>query len=75
MSGEVNRNKENDAPSMDNLGGMTEGTDAPKKLAATAGAVPAGKGGTNPLHPAVANETPESSAALPEADSETGGEG
>ena len=53
MSDEVNRDEENAALSKDDLGDATEGTDAPKKLAATAGAVPAGRGGTNPLHPAV----------------------
>ena len=75
MSDEVNRDEENAALSKDDLGDATEGTDAPKKLAATAGAVPAGRGGTNPLHPAVAHEATGPSTELPEADQESGGEG
>jgi hypothetical protein len=75
MSDEVNRDEENVASSKDDLSDVTEGTDAPKTSAAAAGAIPAGKGGTNPLHPAVANETPEASTELPEHDLESGGEG
>jgi hypothetical protein len=73
MSDEVNRDEENAASSKDDE--VTEGSAAPKTNAAAAGAIPAGKGGNNPLHPAVASEATESSAELPEPEVESGGEG
>jgi hypothetical protein len=75
MSDKVNRDAENAASSKDDLGNVTEGTAAPKTNAAAAGAVPAGKGGTNPLHNAAAEEGAEPSTELPEHDLESGGEG
>jgi hypothetical protein len=51
MSDEIKQNPDA-ALSNDDLGDVTGGA-APKAAAAAAGATPAGKGGTNPLHNAV----------------------
>ncbi len=64
MSDEIKPNAETAALSNDDLGDVTGGAAAPKTFAAAASA---GKGGTNPLHSAVASPT-EPSTELPEAD-------
>lgn len=74
MIDEINRDEEN-AASKHDLADAAEGSAAPKANAAAAGAIPAGKGGTNPLHNAAAEEGAEPSTELPEHDLESGGEG
>ena len=61
MSDEIKRNPENAALSNDDSGDATEESAEPKTNAAAAGVTPAGKGGTNPLHNAAANESTERS--------------
>jgi hypothetical protein len=61
MSDEIKRNPENAALSNDDSGDAAEETAAPKTNAAAAGVTPAGKGGTNPLHNATADESTERS--------------
>ncbi len=61
MSDENKQNPNNAALSNKDSGDVTEETAAPKAVAAVAGAIPAGKGGTNPLHNAAADESTERS--------------
>jgi hypothetical protein len=77
MSDDIKQDAESTALSNDDLGGVTGGAAAPKAAAAAAGATPAGKGGTNPLHSAVAGPITEPLTELQEADLENvaGGKG
>ena len=61
MSDEIKRNPENAALSNNDSSDAAEETAAPKTNAAAAGVTPAGKGGTNPLHNAAADEGTERS--------------
>lgn len=69
MSDDIRQDAETNALSNDDLGDVTGGTATPKRMAVGAGATAASKGGTNPLHSAVANTT-DPSTELPEADLE-----